>query len=203
MSRRRSTPYAILGLLSLRPMSGYDVRKESGESVGHFWSESYGQIYPALAELTSAGLARRRVERRPGKPDRHVYEISERGREALREWLLVAPSAMPVRSELLLKLFFGDEASAERQSEWVEQMLADATAQLETYARIGREIKREHPDDAHATHWRITLSYGVHRAEAHQRWARETLATLRSLARGARAKSEGQRAKTSARRRHA
>jgi DNA-binding PadR family transcriptional regulator len=193
MSRRRSTPYAILGLLSLRPMSGYDVRKESAESVGHFWSESYGQIYPALAELTTQGYARRRVERRAGKPDRHVYEITDRGRQALREWMRVPPAPTPVRSELLLKLFFGDATSAELQAEWVERMLAEATTELETYARLGRELKREHGDDPHAAHWRITLSYGVHRAEAHQRWARETLATLRSLARGAGAKPNEER----------
>ena len=110
MNRRRSTPYAILGLLSVEPMSGYDIRKAAAESVGHFWSESFGQIYPALRELTRAGLVRRRTERQAG-PDRHVHEITARGRATLARWLLEPPRVTPVRSELLLKLFFGGRAS--------------------------------------------------------------------------------------------
>ena len=183
MNRRRSTPYAILGLLSLRPMSGYDVRKASAESVGHFWSESYGQIYPALRELTEDGLARRTTERRAGKPDRHVYEITERGRTALRAWLVEPPRPTPVRSELLLKLFFGDEATAARQADWVAGLLAEANAQLEAYARIKRALRRDPTTSAHRAHWLITLSYGEHRAESHRRWASETLVTLRAAAR--------------------
>jgi DNA-binding PadR family transcriptional regulator len=38
-------------MLSLRPMSGYDIRKTVQESIRFFWSESYGQIYPALKRL--------------------------------------------------------------------------------------------------------------------------------------------------------
>jgi PadR family transcriptional regulator AphA len=32
-------------------MSGYDIRKTVQESIRFFWSESYGQIYPALKRL--------------------------------------------------------------------------------------------------------------------------------------------------------
>jgi PadR family transcriptional regulator, regulatory protein AphA len=181
MKRSRSSPYAILGLLSLRPMSGYDVRKEATESVGHFWSESYGQIYPALRELVAAGLARRRTERMAGRPDRHVYEITVRGREELRRWVVEPPRPTPMRSELLLKLFFGDAESAGAQVAWVEQVLAESTAQLVTYAAIRRELEAERTSP-HATHWLLTLRFGECRAESNQRWAREALATLRAVA---------------------
>jgi len=79
-ARARSTPYAVLGMLSLAPMSGYDIRKESEQSIGYFWSESYGQIYPALRELKAEGLIRRRPGKSGGNRDRQVYEITERGR---------------------------------------------------------------------------------------------------------------------------
>ncbi|HEY3155376.1 MAG TPA: PadR family transcriptional regulator, partial [Candidatus Eisenbacteria bacterium] len=69
-ARTRSTPYAILGMLSFAPMSGYDIRKEAASSIGYFWSESYGQIYPALRELQARGLAKRRADRRAGHRDR-------------------------------------------------------------------------------------------------------------------------------------
>ena len=181
MKRRRSSPYAILGLLSLRPMSGYDVRKTAAESVGHFWSESYGQIYPALRELEAAGLACRRPDRMAGRPDRHVYEITARGREELRRWVIEPPRPTPMRSELLLKLFFGDAETAGAQVGWVEQMLAESAAQLVKYAAIRRELETERTSP-HAAHWLLTLSFGECRAESNQRWAREALVTLRAAA---------------------
>lgn len=181
MKRGRSSPYAILGLLSLRPMSGYDVRKAAAESVGHFWSESYGQIYPALRELVSAGLTRRRTERMAGRPDRYVYEITARGREELRRWVMEPPRPTPVRSELLLKLFFGDAETAGAQVPWVEQIVADSAAQLVAYAAIRRELETERTSP-HATHWLLTLRFGECRAESNQRWAREALATLHAVA---------------------
>jgi len=36
----------LLGVLAIEPMSGYDLGLTIRQSVGHFWNESYGQIYP-------------------------------------------------------------------------------------------------------------------------------------------------------------
>src|SRR5439155_6344924 len=87
--------------------SGYDLKKRIEGSVAHFWSESYGQIYPILAHLASQGLVERRLERQKGKPDRQVYSITAEGQERLGAWLTAPARDESFRSELLLKLFFG------------------------------------------------------------------------------------------------
>src|SRR5258708_31701724 len=66
-----ATPNALLGLLSLGPMSVYDIRQLISQSIGHFWSESYGQIYPGLNRLATAVYVERKTERKKGKPDPH------------------------------------------------------------------------------------------------------------------------------------
>ncbi|UCB53625.1 MAG: PadR family transcriptional regulator, partial [Candidatus Zixiibacteriota bacterium] len=48
MPRANKTEFAVLGLLSLSPMSGYDMKAFISQSIGYFWQESYGQLYPAL-----------------------------------------------------------------------------------------------------------------------------------------------------------
>ena len=53
------------------------------ESIGHFWSESYGQIYPGLKRLAADGLVEKKTERQKGRPDRHLYSLTEEGREEL------------------------------------------------------------------------------------------------------------------------
>ncbi|MGE5176029.1 MAG: PadR family transcriptional regulator [Hyphomicrobiales bacterium] len=182
MSRQRSTPYAILGLLELLPMSGYDIRKQAAESIGYFWSESYGQIYPTLRDLTADGLIRPLPKRGRGGRERRVYEITERGRGVLREWKLRAPGPMPVRNELLLKLFFADASTAGTAAAWIDDLAAQEKARLATIDAIRHRIRDELPGHPSTPYWLATLSYGEHRARAALRWCHETRRTLRHIA---------------------
>src|ERR1700684_2212758 len=101
----------LLGLLAIEPMSGYDLGQTIRGSVGHFWNESYGQIYPNLKKLAADGFVSSKTERQKSKPDRHIYSIPKRGRERLADWLAVPPQPEIPRNELLLKLFFGVQTS--------------------------------------------------------------------------------------------
>ena len=184
--RARSTPYAILGMLSIQPMSGYDIRKESESSIGYFWSESYGQIYPALRDLATRGLIKRRAGRRGGNRDRHVYEITDLGLHALQAWRAEPPRPVPVRNELLLKLFFGKRGAAEpHEAEWVSRLLADETAALRKFRAIRRQLQKEQREHPSLPFWLMTVSYGEHRSRAVVRWCRQTLNALRALESGA------------------
>ena len=46
MPRENKTKYAVLGLLTYAPLSGYDIRRIYADSLGNFWSESYGAHLP-------------------------------------------------------------------------------------------------------------------------------------------------------------
>ena len=136
--------YALLGFLSLRPMSGYDIKKTVEQSIAYFWNESYGQIYPLLKKLAGEGLAIRRTEKNSGKPDRLVYSITDRGREELRRWLARAPQTQPPRSELLLKLFFSSPQDLAANLSHVEEMRATHRAALAEYDRVEQQLRRQH-----------------------------------------------------------
>jgi DNA-binding PadR family transcriptional regulator len=178
--RTRSTPYAILGMLSFEPMSGYDIRKESATSIGYFWSESYGQIYPALRELASTGLIRPRTGARIGGRERQVYEITPRGREALRRWRALPPRPAPVRNELLLKLFFGRKESVDLDLDWITELVKTEAARLAEFRRIRSQLMAERRDHPSLPFWLATLSYGEHHSRAVLRWGRESVRALRS-----------------------
>ena len=63
------TAYVILGLLSIESrQSGYDMRRTIQGSVGYFWGESYGQIYPTLRRLTAEGLITPHGQAAKGRP---------------------------------------------------------------------------------------------------------------------------------------
>ncbi len=201
MARVNKTDFVILGLLSFGPRSGYDIRKEVRESTGHFWSESYGQIYPALRRLLRAGLVRRR-EAAAGARRRHVYELAPGGRQALVRWLRAPLDPEPVRRELLLKLFFGAAVSPETLAGHVRAYRERVRSLKETVERIERVLAEEAGGDPSLPYWRMTLRHGAHASRAFEAWCDETLRDLERLAAPrARAGRSPVRARATARRR--
>ena len=178
---------ALLGLLSMGARSGYDLRQLIPKSIGHFWSESYGQIYPALKRMTALKLVDKKTERGKGRPDRHVYSLTERGREELGEWLKAPVETRTVpRNELLLKVFFGAHVAPAVVREHVEVLHGEAEAERARYGSIARELKKSCAKNPQLPYWLMTLNMGRHDANAKLAWCRETLEELERLERGGR-----------------
>jgi DNA-binding PadR family transcriptional regulator len=183
MARRSSsTTEALLGLLTIEPMSGYDLGQMVRESIGHFWNESYGQIYPSLKQLAADGFVRCKTERQRGKPDRKVYSITKKGQARLARWLAVPPQPEIPRNEMLLKLFFGAQAPAEILIGYVEAMAEQHRALVRRFAQAEAEIAANSGYPG-APYWTMAARYGQIEMEAHLRWAEETLGELRTIAR--------------------
>jgi PadR family transcriptional regulator AphA len=180
--RETKSRYAILGMLSIAPMSGYDIKKRVEESISNFWAESYGQIYPILKSLVVEKLVTKTVEKGHGKPDRHLYELTERGREELREWLAEGVIPKVERNELLLKLFFGAEMPLATNISHIEQYRELQHGLLERYKTIEKEIKKEYADDPKSPFWLLTVRCGQHVSQALLDWCDEALAKLNKMA---------------------
>src|SRR5213595_3976112 len=105
--RQTAVTPVVLGLLAMRPRSGYDIKTVVDRSTRFFWAASYGQIYPELRRLEQDGLIE--GESVPnGARDRRVYKITAGGRKALEDWLLGDTVTIELRDESLLRLFFAD-----------------------------------------------------------------------------------------------
>lgn len=121
MARRNTTRFAVLGMLSYMPMSGYDMKKFSDNSLNHFWKENYGAIYPVLGRLESEGLISQVEGEGGGRADRRVYDLTPEGRDALDAWLTEMPEVPVLRVEILLKLFFGHWGDPKEMIAMVEE----------------------------------------------------------------------------------
>jgi DNA-binding PadR family transcriptional regulator len=188
----------LLGLLAIEPMSGYDLGRTIRESVGHFWNESYGQIYPNLKKLANGRFVSCKTERQKGKPDRHIYSITEKGRERLRKWLAVPPQPEIPRNEMLLKLFFGEQVSTQILIGYVERMAEERRALLDLLEQAEREEIDKNLRYPGAPYWRMAAHFGQMEMRAHLRWAEETLAELNKIVRKQRSRSETAREKSHA-----
>jgi DNA-binding PadR family transcriptional regulator len=162
-------------------MSGYDLKQLIAWSVGYFWREGYGQIYPTLKQLEKQQLVTRKTQRQKGKPDRNVYALTSDGRERLERWLSEPASPEVPRNELLLKLFFGHRVSGAISRGKVEHHRQRWKQQLIEYAGIRKRLFQENsPDNPGLPFWEITLSYGEHIANAQLAWSGETLKKLKN-----------------------
>jgi DNA-binding PadR family transcriptional regulator len=179
MPRENKTKYAILGLLAYAPLSGYDIRRIYAQSLGNFWSESYGHIYPILKRVVDEGLATRDVQPHAGKPDRHVYTITEGGRDELHRWLAQPPEPHKERVELLLKLFHGWEMGPAVMIEHVKQCRAEHQGFLQKYGHYDEAMA--HENEPPTPYWLMTVSCGRHISEAYIEWCDETIAKLETL----------------------
>ncbi len=181
MVKTRTTGYAVLGLLSIGPMSGYDMKKFAEESIGHFWSESYGQLYPTLKDLESEGLIEIQSEQRGAGANRKLFRLTAAGLDELRSWIVRPVRQRPVRDELLLKLFFGRHVEASDLRSIVERargVQERALADLRHAEKEAAERTQEPPD---SPYWMMTLRFGLVMGNAYLQWCDEILDQLHDL----------------------
>lgn len=183
MPRANRTRYAILGMLISGPKSGYDLKQQFEERIGHFWSESLGQIYPALHRLNDDGLVSLRIMRHESRPERKVYRITSRGRAAFHSWLTEPPAPPRVRNELLLKIFFGSEMCPHDVLEHIERFEAEQAELRTLYRFLGEEVERLAGSPEQLLYWRLALSSGRRVNRARLAWCREARSTVGSLTR--------------------
>lgn len=186
------TPYTILGCLTVEPMSGYDIKQFVDDCIAHFWSESYGQIYPTLGRLEEEGLIEGRTEPGERGRDKRVYRITDAGREELEDWLREPAEPGNARYEHSLKLFFGYNADPKTSLAHIRDLrerTEDALAAYEEWEDRLQEQAAAEPDSP-AQYWLIVLRGGIRYSRMVLEWCGESEKALRALQTAATARSE-------------
>ena len=172
MKTNAVTP-VVLGLLSLGPRSGYDIKTVVDRSTRFFWAASYGQIYPELRRLEKEGLIEGEDAPR-GERGRRVYEITKAGREALVEWLLGPTVTIEYRDESLLRLFFADALPREGALQLLEGRKRGHEEYLETLRAIDARPGEDPPFVD------LVLRWGIAFNEWGASWCQQQLERLKS-----------------------
>lgn len=105
--------YLVLGLLSEKPMTGYEIKKHVGSALRSVTHASYGTLYPTLHRLLKEGAVHMEEYPQNHRPARKVYQITSRGQRELADWLQQPAGEDHIRREFLLKLFMATEMSSE------------------------------------------------------------------------------------------
>ncbi len=180
---RTTTSYAILGLLSVRSWTTYELAKQVQRSLNWFWPRAERKLYDEPKHLVADGLATARKQFTGQRP-RTVYEITEEGRAALREWLDEASAPRTTEFEAMLKVFFADAGSLEQLTGTIAAIEAGSAERLrELGAMAGQTAAGETGFGQRQHISALTLPLQQLQEAAvltWSRWAREQVADWRS-----------------------
>lgn len=163
------TDVLLLSKLANGPRHGYELRKQIEESTGRTLSNN--SLYPALRRFAEAGAVTRTAEPQEGRPPRHVYTITDVGRELLHDLLAdLPPELAGDPAEFLARLAGFGRLTPEERLRVLDAREAAVAAQRDRLAKLGSG----QPDP-----WsRLVLAEVKRRAENEQDW----LASLRTRA---------------------
>lgn len=169
--------YVLLGLIQLKPRTGYELVKLFRTTpIGRF-SGSPGAIYPALKSLNGTGLIRGDVENPDSMRPRRVYHMTTSGLETLRRWL-----AQPVTVEEVAS----DEPGVTLRFSLMEGVLEqeEVAGFLKTFARVCDEyatsIEVHLSDPEMSLHGMLALQGGIDAYRARAQWAQQALRRIQS-----------------------
>src|SRR5262245_1176731 len=166
-----TTAYALLGLLSVRPWTTYELAQQVRRSLHWFWPRAERKLYDDPKRLAADGLAKA-TEEYTGKRKRTVYTITAKGRRELKAWLRT-PSAQPSwENEALVKVFFADGGDLETLRRTLTEMGDGARARL---AELGALAAGEplFPQRRHLN--AVTIRLSQEQEEATLRWSQWAL----------------------------
>lgn len=97
-----SLRHALLGMLAVRPGTGYELAQRFDQSMSNAWHASHSQIYPELAKLSELGMVEVIGE---GARRSRTYAVTDAGRSELRHWMLETEPNRAQRNETTVRWF--------------------------------------------------------------------------------------------------
>lgn len=167
--------FLILGLLIHGPLSAYELRKQFTAGISLFYSASLGSIQRALGTLDSRRWATKHASSGPGRP-KHLYAITEPGREAWHEWMLSPITDSDAEQVGLAKVYLLGNMPADDRAAVVALLRRRTAADLERLTALRAEIDATpipEPFRDIAQFRRATLDYGIRSQKLMARWLGE------------------------------
>ncbi|MGO4492077.1 PadR family transcriptional regulator [Arthrobacter sp. 2YAF22_2] len=190
-----SLRYALLALLRVGPLSGYELQKQFSASVGHVWHAPDSQIYPELRKMEAENLIEGEEQPRGQRATRRVYHVTAAGDAAFLAWMQTPLEYARVRDPAHLRAAYLEAASPaaardffRRHSAQWEAELAQWEGELLRIAGVEnpmlvRRLAVTDPGDRERTiaFKRFTYEGLVDRARVEIAWARRGLQLIDQL----------------------
>lgn len=175
MPRENKNQYPILGFLSKRDMSGYDIQKLSKRTGGYYWSDCNPQVYNTLKNLEENELVSSSIDDGSGARNRRVYSITKKGMAFYKSWLERPAECVVYRDELLLKIANGQHLSKETLQRHLRDEQLRIQTQLNDLKEMQTHIAKDHADREDKPYLLSVYSYIEDSLHTKLKWIQQTL----------------------------
>ena len=173
-----SLKHAILGFLSFKSFTGYDLKKAFDQSVQHFWPANQSQIYRTLAKMTEEGLVNQEVIEREDRLDKKLYHITLAGEAELHKWLTTPKPTPDTREPFLIQVYFGGKIADQEIIELFQHEIRSLEEHLATFQVIYhtyQEMISTHSEPRAFFFSVLTMEYGIAQGKASLNWLKNAL----------------------------
>ncbi len=176
-----SIKYVMLGYLSWKPATGYELKRIIADSEILHWTANNNQIYRALVDLHKANWVSKKVQQQESKPARKIYSITEAGREALSQWVQETPETPQLRKSFLMQLLWADDVETKVLDDLLDQYL-DAVGSKLFMLRVQADRKPNQPDKGQRSQylWGMVYRNWIASYEMELKWIRHVRQELAS-----------------------
>lgn len=173
------TARVILGLLGQSPQSAWDLKQSLRRQLLHLWSESDGQLYPAIKELLAAKL----ITAAPsGRRGRTPLRITDDGRRVLKDWVQHEPEPDTPRDELALRIaLIKDEVDPAIFRHLDDELQRCLQVTATERGHLGAPDRHMLLVTSIAANW-LARRWVILQHEARAAWCREAITHLREIA---------------------
>ena len=175
-----SLKHAILGFLSYRSATGYELKQAFDKSVQHFWPADQGQIYRTLSQLEKASWAEKELIPQEDRPNRKVYHITDAGKAELHHWLTTPLPSRVSREPFLIQIFMGGLVSDDEMlsliNEEVERIRAENMLLGDVMARWQETAVSAMNRDLFQN--LLTLEFGLNMNRAYLTWLESVITRI-------------------------
>lgn len=136
-----SLRYALLAVLTVEPMTGYDLSKLFQQSVSHVWNAPDSQIYPELKKMEKDGLLTGAEVPWGSQGRKREYTISQLGLSAFASWMNEPVAYLPERDPAHLKAAYLEWATHEGALAVLQAHKEHYRSQLDDWTSKYQEIE--------------------------------------------------------------
>jgi DNA-binding PadR family transcriptional regulator len=164
----------ILAMLRQGPRHGYEIKKDIDRALGGMVTLNNKTLYLALKHFEEMGAVTRQVVPQEGKPNRHTYQMTERGIELLQAYLRdFGPQQAGVDAEFFTRVSFFDFLEVPERQEILKRRLTYLQGGLE-YLHNLQQMAEEDGDCANIipsrSHAQRVLSFHTRRIRDEYEW---------------------------------
>lgn len=170
----------LLGLLSKKELTIYDIKIIMDKSISQFYSNSFGSINPAIKKLEKNKMLTY-SESVENSRLRKVYKITPRGKEKYRDWLKEPIKQGRLKDEVLIRIFFMADSDKKQRKKLIQDYLEELNS-----SKMSLKKKKEEIDSIQFNlqqkegikYQLSTLQFGIDYLTFKEKWFQELLADL-------------------------